>query len=116
MRRFAALFLLVAVASMFLSLASESAEARAKRKKPRRRAATHTTAVTSEPDSADAPTPPDVVIPRRLLVLGFGGAGVLACHQYGGNRTIARMNVPLSMRHIAHRHRTPSRSRVSRAG
>ncbi len=78
MRRLAALFLLVALTSMLLSLASESAEARAKRKNPRRRAGSHATAVTSEPDSAAAPTPPDVVIPRRLLVLGFGGVGAQA--------------------------------------
>jgi hypothetical protein len=77
MRRLAALLLLVALASMILSLASESAEARAKRKKPRR-AASHATAVTSEPNSSAEPTPPDVVIPRRLLVLGFGGVGAQA--------------------------------------
>lgn len=76
MRRFAALFLLVALASLILSLAGDATAARAKRKKPRRRA--HATALTSEPDSAAAPTPPDVVIPRRLLVLGFGGVGAQA--------------------------------------
>lgn len=78
MRRLAALFLVVALASMILSLASDSAEARAKRKNPRRRAASHATAVTSEPDSAAEPTSADVVIPRRLLVLGFGGVGAQA--------------------------------------
>jgi hypothetical protein len=78
MRRPAALILLVALASMILVLAGGSADARAKRKKPRRAAPSHATEVTSEPSSADAPTPPDVVIPRRLLVLGFGGQGAQA--------------------------------------
>ncbi len=78
MRRLPALFLLAALASLLLSLAGDSAEARAQRKRARRRAPSHTTAVTSAPSSADAPTPPDVVIPRRVLVLGFGGAGAQA--------------------------------------
>ena len=77
MRRLAALFLLVAAASMILSLAGDSAEARARRKKARRRAPSHATAVTSEPVSAAVPTPPDV-IPRRVLVMGFGGTGAQA--------------------------------------
>lgn len=78
MRRPAALILLVALASMILALAGGSADARAKRKKPRRPALRQTTEVTSELTSADDPTPPDVVIPRRLLVLGFGGQGAQA--------------------------------------
>jgi hypothetical protein len=78
MRRPAALILLVALASLFLALAGGAAEARAKRKKARRRAPGPATEITSAPSSADAPTPPDVVIPRRLLVLGFGGQGAQA--------------------------------------
>jgi hypothetical protein len=78
MRRPAALILLVALASMILALAGGAADARAKRKRAKRRVPSHATEVTSEPSSADAPTPPDVVIPRRLLVLGFGGQGAQA--------------------------------------
>ena len=78
MRRPAALILLVALASLILALAAGSADAKAKRKKARRRAPAPAAEVTSEPSSADAPTPPDVVIPRRLLVPGFGGQGAQA--------------------------------------
>lgn len=77
MRRLPALLLLVALASLILALGGDAAQARAKRKKARRHVPSQATAVTSAPTSTPAPTPPDV-IPRRLLVLGFGGTGAQA--------------------------------------
>ena len=70
-RRLCVLFTLVALASAILGGTADSAQARARRRKIRRRPPPPATRPVLPPET----TPTDLIIPRRLLILGFDGKG-----------------------------------------
>jgi hypothetical protein len=91
-RRLCVLFALVALASAILAAGGESAEARARRRKVRRRPP----APAARPILPPETTPTDLVIPRRLLILGFDGKGA----QVARGAVIERLRTVPSLRLI----------------